>query len=279
MRLGGPVFEKHTDPADWIAELKRLGYSAAFCPVGAEASDDEVAGYARAARAADVVIAEVGAWSNPLDPDDAKRREAIEHNRRQLALADRVGARCCVNVSGSRGAERWAGPHVDNLTDETFDLIVETVRKIIDDVKPTRTFYTLETMPWMYPDSADSYLRLIEAVDRDRFAAHLDPVNLISSPQRYFRNAEVIRDCFAKLAPHIKSCHAKDIKLAEKLTTHLDEVRPGLGALDYRTFLTELDRLDADTPLMLEHLPSAEAYAAGAEAIRRTARAIGVTIQ
>ena len=151
MRLGGPVFVEHADPASWAAEVRRLGYSAAFCPVNADASDDDVRAYASAAREADVVIAEVGAWSNPLDPDDAKRAEAIAHNEEHLALADRIGARCCVNVSGSRGAERWAGPHPDNLTDDTFDLIVETVRKIIDAVKPTRTHYTLETMPWMYP--------------------------------------------------------------------------------------------------------------------------------
>ena len=31
-----------------------------------------------AARAADIVIAEVGAWSNPLSPDDETRAEALE---------------------------------------------------------------------------------------------------------------------------------------------------------------------------------------------------------
>ena len=73
-------------------------------------------------------------------------------------MADEIGARCCVNIAGSRGA-KWDGPHPADLTPETFDLIVQSVREIIDAVKPTRAFYTLETMPWMYPDSADSYLR------------------------------------------------------------------------------------------------------------------------
>jgi len=278
MRLGGPVFAKHTDPAGWIAEVRKLGYSAAFCPLSADASDDEVRAYEAAAREADVVIAEVGAWSNPIDADDTKRREAIAHNEAQLALADRIGARCCVNVSGSRGT-RWAGPHVDNLTDDTFDLVVETVRKIIDAVKPTRAFYTLETMPWMVPDTPDSYVRLIDAIDRERFAAHFDPVNLISSPQRYFYNADLIRECFAKLGPKIKSCHAKDILLADKLTVHLDEVCPGDGGLDYGVFLAELDRLDADTPLMLEHMKAPEDYARGAAHIRRCADEGGIILR
>ena len=66
-------------------------------------------------------------------------------------------------------------------------MIVQTVREIIDAVKPVRTFYTLETMPWMYPDSAHSYLELIRAIDRERFAVHLDVVNLVCSPQRLLR--------------------------------------------------------------------------------------------
>lgn len=279
MRLGGPLHGKHPDPESWVGELRRLGYAAAFCPVEADASDDEVRAYVEAAQKADIVIAEVGAWSNPLDPDETKRAEAVEHNRKQLTLADRIGARCCVNVSGSRGAQAWAGPHPENLTDETFDLIVETVRKIIDAVRPVRTFYTLETMPWMYPDSVDSYVRLIDAVDRERFAVHFDPVNLISSPQRCFANVDIIREGFAKLGPHIRSCHAKDVRLDGKLTVHLDEVPPGQGCLDYRTFLTELDRLDADTSLMLEHLGSDEEYAGAAAHVRQTADALGISMR
>ena len=275
LRLGGPTFEKYNDPDGWVRVLKKLGYSAAYCPVGAEADDDVVNAYARAAKEANIIISEVGAWSNPISPDEKTRRAAREKCRRQLALADRIGARCCVNIAGSRG-ESWDGPSKLNLTEETFEMIVETTRAIIDDVKPSRTYFTLETMPWAYPDSPDSYLRLLKAIERKHFAVHLDPVNLVCSPQRYFRNGELIRECFKKLGPYIRSCHAKDILLQRKLTTHLDEVRPGLGGLDYATFLKELSRRP-DVPLMLEHLPNAEEYRLAAEYIRSVAKEVGVS--
>ncbi len=274
LRLGGPTFEKYQDPDAWVRVLKKLGYHAAYCPVGSGASDDVVRAYASAAQKANIIIAEVGAWSNPISPNETTRKAAQAKCRQQLALADRIGARCCVNISGSR-SEKWDGHHPDNFTDATFDMIVETVRSIIDDVKPTRTHFTLETMPWAYPDSPDSYLRLIEAMDRERFAVHLDPVNLVCSPQRYYGNGELIRECFKKLGPYIKSCHAKDILLSPNLTTHLDEARPGLGGLDYATFLKELSRIP-DTPLMLEHLPNAEEYRLAAEHVRGVARATGL---
>lgn len=259
MRLGGPIFRKYDNPEAWVGAVKAAGYRAAYCPVGPEAGADAVGAYAQAAAQADLVIAEVGAWSNPLSPDDAVRAAALDKCRKALALADAIGARCCVNIAGSRGP-KWDGPHADDLTPATFDLIVETVRAIIDAVKPTRACYALETMPWMYPDSADSYLALLKAIDRRQLAVHLDPVNLVNSPQRFFGNGALIRECFAKLGPWIKSCHAKDIALGNSLTVHLDEVRPGLGGLDYRVFIQELGKLPDDTPLMLEHLKTEEEY-------------------
>ncbi len=277
MRLGGPVFAKVSAPEDWVETVKAKGYRAAYCPVSPSASDDEVRAFAGAAEHADIVIAEVGAWSNPLDPDAAKAKDAREHCTQCLDLADRIGARCCVNIAGSRGP-KWDGPHALDLTEETFDLIVEVVRGIVDAVQPTRSVYSLETMPWMYPDSPDTYLRLMKAIDRKGFAVHLDPVNLVCSPQRYFHNGDLISECFEKLGPHIKSCHAKDIKLSDQLTTHLDEARPGLGNLDYAVFLKELSKLEADVPLMLEHLPSEEEYDLAAAHVRSVAETVGVEL-
>ena len=277
MRLGAPVFVKQLTPESWVAALKMAGYRAAYCPIGADADDATVRAYVKAAGDADIVIAEVGAWSNPMSADAGERRAALETCQIQLALADAVGARCCVNISGSRG-QPWDGPHPANLTSETFDAIVESVRTIIDAVKPKRTFYALEPMPWMYPDTADSYLGLLKAVNRDRFGVHIDMVNVVNSPQCYFSSGDLIREWFTKLGPHIRSCHAKDTLLSTKLTTHLDEVRPGMGNLDYRTLLRELDKLDPDTPLMIEHLQSEEDYRLSAAYIRDLADEIDVKL-
>jgi sugar phosphate isomerase/epimerase len=275
LRLGGPVFEKVQDPQGWIAALKKLAYSAAYCPLGPDATDNVVRSYEEAAAKAGIIIAEVGAWSNPISPDELTRKTALEKCRTHLALADRIGARCCVNIAGSR-SQVWDGPDAANFTKATFDMIVETTRSIIDAVKATRTYFTLETMPWAYPDSPDSYLQLFKAIDRKQFAVHLDPVNLVCSPQRYYGSGQLIRECFEKLGPYIKSCHAKDILLQQKLTTHLDEVRPGTGGLDYVTFLKELNKLPG-TPLMIEHLQNAEEYVQAADYIRGVAKSIGLS--
>jgi sugar phosphate isomerase/epimerase len=276
--LGAPIFEKYEDPEGWVNALNKHGYRAAYSPVNIDDDETTVKAYASAARKAGIIIAEVGAWSNPISPDANQRKEASEKCIRSLHLADQLGANCCVNVSGSRNREYWAGPHMENLTRETFDMVVEVTRKIIDEVKPGHTFFVLEPMPWAYPYSADTYLDLLGAIDRDRFAVHLDPMNMITSPEIFFNNGEMIRDCFKKLGPYIKSCHAKDMTIREDIyTPHLDETRAGLGSMDYTAFLTELSKLD-NVPLMIEHLRTAEEYQLAAGYIRSVATRNGISM-
>jgi sugar phosphate isomerase/epimerase len=152
------------------------------------------------------------------------------------------------------------------------------VREIVDAVNPQRTAFTLEPMPWTWPDSPDSYLELLEAVDRPGFAVHLDPTNMINTPAKYYDNAGFLRECFAKLGPHVKSCHAKDITLSGELTVHLAEVRPGLGELDFRVLLTEMSRLDPDTPILVEHLTEEEEYRQAVAHVRGVADSLGLAV-
>ncbi len=277
MRLGAPIFADTHTPESWIASVQAKGYRAAYCPLEPDADDETVRSYVQAARRADILIAEVGAWSNPLSPDELQRRKAIDKCKHSLDLAERIGAHHCVNISGSRSTQ-WDGPHRDNFSDETFEMIVETTRDILDSVKPAHTFYSLETMPWAFPDSPQSYLRLIEAIDRPGFGVHFDPVNMINSPRRFWDNAGFMREFCSLLGPHIKGVHAKDIRLGTKLTVHLDEARPGEGDLDYRVLLREINRLDADVPFMLEHLPTENDYDLAAKYVRGVADELGIAM-
>lgn len=278
MRLGGSVFPGDKSPESWIEALKRCGFTAAFWPFDKPEVESTENAFVKAARNNDIIIAEVGVWNNPLDSVKETRQAAIIACQEMLAVADRIGARCCVNIAGSRG-EQWDGPHPGNFSEETFEMIVDTVREIIDAVKPVHTYYTLEPMPWIFPESPDSYLKLMKAIDRESFAVHLDPVNMIASPHLYYNNGQFIKECFKKLGPYIKSCHAKDILLSGKLTIHLDEVIAGLGYLDYHTYLRELSKLDEDMPLLIEHLKKEEEFMQSAKYIRAVAAEEGLSFR
>jgi sugar phosphate isomerase/epimerase len=278
IRLGAPLFTSHDGPEAWAQAVRAAGYRAAYCPLSPDAGDEVVAAFSAAAAAADIVIAEVGAWSNPLSPDTVTRLAAIEWCRQCLDLAERIGARCCVNIAGSRHPTQFDGAHPDNLNDDTFAAIVETTRRIIDDVKPKRTFFCLEANPFLQPDSAESFERLLTAVKRERLAVHFDPVDLINSPKRYYTNARIVKDFVASLGPHIKACHARDVVLGPHALVHLDEVAPGRGGLDYATFLKAINRLGGDLPVLLERLPGEADYLEAATYIRGVAAANGISL-
>ncbi len=282
MRLGGKIFQETNDPASWVQAHKDLGYTAAYSPVtDPDTDDDTIRAYADAAKQANLLIAEVGAWrNNTISTDEPTRKAAVADCAAKLSLADRIGARCCVNIAGSRvGADgSWNGPAPTNCDADTFDLLVQSLREIIDAAKPTRTHYTLEMSSWGHPDSAETYLQLISAVDRDRFAVHLDPVNIVNCPARYYGLDALLTHTIRTLGPWIRSCHAKDVTLAGKHLVHLDECRPGTGRLSYAIYLTEVAKLDPDTPIMLEHLPDAEQYALAADHLRSVANQEGLSL-
>ena len=256
--------------------MRAWGFRAAYTPT-LEGDDELLAGYARAAEDAGLVIAEVGIWRNVIAPDAAARRESIADAERLLDVADKLHARCAVTFAGTLGEGRY-GVGEGNFAPETYTLIVDTVRAIIDAVRPTRTRLALECMPTTFPDSGEGYAQLLRDVDRERFGVHFDPVNLIVSPRAYAEHRAMIRGFVDLLGPHILSCHAKDVVLGPEPVAHLDEALPGRGGLDYGVLLTALDRLD-DLPVMTEHLESEAEYREAADHLRAEAARVGVRLE
>jgi len=279
LRLGGPSFAKTTDPEELALAHRQLGYRAAYCPKVALTETDRIRTLERVFAKHDVVIAEVGRWCNLLDADPQKRKQNLQHVTEGLALADAIGALCCVDIAGSFSTTHWYGPHPDNLTPKFFDAAVENARKIIDAVKPKRAKFCYEMMGWAMPDSPDCYLQMIKAVDRAAFAVHLDPCNLVNSPERFYRNRDLLNECFDKLGRWIVSCHAKDLAWEVEPNLHFQEVAPGKGSLDYATYLRRLADLPQNPPLMLEHLKAAEEYTEAAAHIVAVGHKEGIHFQ
>lgn len=279
IRLGAPLLATADDPDQLAQAHRRAGYGAAVCPPLSLDDPQRIAAVRDAFARADVVIAEVGAWRNLMAPDEVERRANLTYVCERFALADEVGAFCCVDVAGSFSPTSPDGPHPDDLSASAFDLTVANVRMIIDSVKPRRARFALEMMPRLIPDGPDSYRRLIDAIDRPAFAVHVDIANVVNCPVRYFDTGGLIRECFAKLGPWIVSCHAKDVLMGTELPIRIDEVRPGLGVLDYGAYLTEIARLGPGKPLIMEHLKTAEEYAQAADFIRGVAASAGIDCQ
>lgn len=270
MLLGVSSSLEHRTPKEWAAKHVALGLKCVNFPVDHTAGEETYMAYKEAADRAGLVIAEVGVWRNTLAADPAEREKWISYAVEQLRMADRIGARCCVNVVGTPCGPRWDGGYRGNFSPEVWKMAVEMIRRIIDEAQPQHTKYCIESMPWMIPSGPDEYLRLLDDVDRPLFGVHLDVVNMITSPERYFFNDRFLRECFSKLAGRIVSCHLKDIRLKEEYTFQLEECACGEGSLDLGLYLDLATKEDPAMPMIIEHLGSDSEYVSSVNYVLRS---------
>lgn len=267
MKLGIAISLPHTTAEEWGRKNKQLGLSSVVFPCSYRDEISKIDAYVSACRDFDLRIAEVGSWCNVMVKDAAEREANIAKCIHQLELAEYIKADCCVNISGAMG-DIWDGPYVENLTEATYEKVVSTTQKIIDAVNPQVTSYTLEPMPWMYPHTPENYLQLLQDVDRSGFGVHMDIVNMISDPVKYLYNAEFTKKAMELLGKYIKSCHIKDVLLQSQLTVQLKEVPCGEGGFDLKNYITLIDRISPDMPVIIEHLSRVEEYIKAVEYIK-----------
>ena len=133
---------KHDSPKEWAKNQIELGCRAVVFPVQSNEPEEKIRAYLEAARESGLSIAEVGIWRNALAKDESERKKNMDYCVEQLRLADRIGARCAVNVAGAFGP-RWDGHYRENFTKEAWDLTVKMVREIIDRAEVKNTYFTL----------------------------------------------------------------------------------------------------------------------------------------
>lgn len=268
MYLGISSSLQHSSPEEWAAKHKALGLETVNFPVTCDDGEDVFMAYKKAADEVGLTIAEVGVWRNTLAADSVERQQWIDYAVRQLRMADAIGATCCVNVVGTPYGPRWDGGYRENFSRELWDMAVKMIRLIIDTARPKYTKFSIESMPWMIPSSPDEYLHLIEDVDRTEFGTHLDVVNMITTPQRYFYNDEFLRECFEKLHGTIVSCHLKDILLKPEYTFQLQECACGEGTLDINLYAQLANAENPNIPMIIEHLTTDKEYVASVQYVR-----------
>ena len=268
MYLGISSSLEHCSPEEWASKHKALGLETVVFPVSHNDGENAIMAYKKAADEAGLTIAEVGIWRNTLAAAPDERKHWIDYAVEQLRMADAIGAACCVNVVGTPYGPRWDGGYRNNFSPELWDMAIRMIRQIIDTARPKHTKFCIESMPWMIPSSPDEYLHLIEDVDRAEFGTHLDVVNMITTPRRYFFNEEFLEECFQKLHGTIVSCHLKDIILKQEYTFQLQECTCGEGTLDIELYARLATAENPCMPMIIEHLTTDEEYVASVRYVR-----------
>lgn len=243
--------------AEKIAMLQRLGLSGTAVEIDPRWTAAQAREVVAAFEQAGLVPVQSSCYRNLVATDESVRASGIRDVIQVLELAGAVGIPSVVCGGGHRDPSCPSAVfsvHPETWSETALDILVESCQEVVSRVSSTAAVLCLE--PWVITtlDSPERLARVVQRVDHPKLAVELDPVNLMTI-ERYANTGRFLTRCFDLLGDWIRLIHAKDTLLKPTpFTYHMSEAVPGEGALDYATLLRLMERLPADTPLLIEHL-------------------------
>lgn len=265
MRLGGVAI--HPGSREALTEFASLadsqGVSAIVAPAGMDRmSADEACAWGEAIRDAGLVIGEAGFWENLLTQDDALRADRRQRLRITLRNADLMGCRSVAMLPGAHHpSDKAFAAEPLMRSPERRAAVLETVRFALDGFNSATTRLGMEPYAASFFYTPEAVLDFIAEVDDPRFGVHLDLANMLTV-ETFFECSKVIAKWLPALAPHVVSCHLKDLEWpVSPLGLAFREVDLGQGVMDLPGYLRAIDTgLDPDMTVFCEHYATAEDY-------------------
>jgi len=266
---------------DLASRARRLRFGAAVLHYHSEFEEEGAVAVGKRLEREGLRVPELGCYINLIPPDELQRRAAVDRIRSALQQAKAFCCPAVATVAGTRdpsGEPFWAA-HPENFTAVAWVALCRSVEEILQTAEELGVDFCLEPLIHTPLNTVGTLRQILDEMRSERLKILFDPVNLITMDE-YFRTGDFLKLAFDVLGDSIAAAHAKDTLLQrDRLTLHVDEVRAGLGNLDYETFLRCMDGLPEDTPLAIEHLQKDEDFALARDYIEGIARKIGVDIR
>jgi sugar phosphate isomerase/epimerase len=168
-----------------------------------------------------------------------------------LRMAGWLGARSIDTGPGSMNPRGPWFPHPENWTLNAHRQLIRSLRECARVAEDAGVYLGLEAHQLVTLETPDVTLEILDAVDSPWVRCDLDPANWITLATA-FDTGPAIDEMFDVLADHIISGHAKDSRIEDRLTIHIDACSPGTGSLDFRTYLRRMEALNPEYPLIVE---------------------------
>ena len=210
-----------------------------------------------------------------VSPDEGERTYAVEFVKRMCGLTRRLGAPNTYLRPGSLNPQGAWLPHPGNRTEEVFDRLVDSARRICGAAEDEGVRVAVEGGAVSPLYSARRVRDFVDAVGMPALGFNQDPVNFVSSLDDALEMPRFLGEFFDLLGDVTIGAHTKDFRVMEQLLVGFEEVEIGLGMLDHETFLRGMQRVCPDAHVLIEHLPP-DRYAAAAAQYREIAARAGI---
>ena len=203
--------------------------------------------------ARNITMTALGGTYNMIHPDLQRRADGLRNLRVLAAACERLGTSVITLCTGSRDPDNMWRRHPDNDTPEAWEDLVVSMRQAVEVAEEYQVTLAFEPEVANVVDSAIKARRIIEQIGSPYLKVVMDGANIFHTGELP-RMREMLDEAFALLGEHIAFAHAKDLD-RDGEAGHL---AAGKGLLDYDQYLSLLNDVDPDIPIVLHGLSEAE---------------------
>ena len=203
--------------------------------------------------ARNITMTALGGTYNMIHPDVQRRDDGLRKLRVLASACEKLGTSVITLCTGSRDPDNMWRQHPDNDTPEAWEDLVVSMRQAIEIAEEYQVTLAFEPEVANVVDSAVKARRIIDQIGSPYLKVVMDGANIFHTGELP-RMREILDEAFALLGEHIAFAHAKDLD-HDGEAGHL---AAGKGLLDYDQYLSLLNDVDTDMPIVLHGLSEAE---------------------
>ncbi len=250
-----PTLEETLDAvADHGVHCIQFNFTCAGLPEMPEQIDLDLCDRIREEMAArEMTMAAISGTYNMIHPDVRERQDGLRRLRELASVCHRLDTSVITLCTGTRDPQSMWRRHPDNDLPEAWDDLVAETRKALEIAAEYDVILAFEPEVSNTVDSAVKGRRLLDQMESPHLKVVMDPANIFHKGELP-RMREIIDEAFELLGEDIAIGHAKDLD-RDGAAGH---IATGKGLLDYKQYVSLLDKADFDVPLVLHGLSEAE---------------------
>jgi sugar phosphate isomerase/epimerase len=172
-----------------------------------------------------------------IEPDEDYRRQRIEHTKRSLTMARKLGATCITTEPG--------GPMDDGMSRAwAMDTFAEGLSEALKHAESEGVLLLVEPEPELLIENSEQFLELASRIDSPMFGLNFDIGH-------FYCVDDLSPETIIGLKNHTRHYHFEDIA-ASRVHEHLV---PGAGAIDFKSVIETIRQTDYDGWLTVELYP------------------------
>jgi len=203
--------------------------------------------------ARDMTMAAICGHFNMIHPDVQVRHDRLRRLSVLASACDRLGTSVITLCTGTRDQRSIWRRHPDNDSPEAWADLVASMRRAVQIAEEYGVTMTFEPEVANVVDSARKARRLLDEMGSPLLKVTMDGANIYHAGELP-RMREMLDEAFSLLGQDIAIAHAKDLD-HDGEAGHL---AAGKGLLDYEHYLSLLDKLEFDVPVILHGLAESE---------------------